>query len=246
MQYQTNKIFREYAELSSGCSLLNLSDFQAPFFCNLSYRVGDIPENVNRSRSIFCTELKISPDGLAELEQVHGDIIVNVKQSGLQGQADGMMTNLPGIALGIYTADCLPVLIYDPVQRCIAAVHSGWKGTALQIAAKTVKALTAEYGSQPHGLRVWIGPGICGKCYEVGADVADHFAAEYKKSQGDKFLLNLKKAVLDQLIAAGVSENNIEVCQDCTLEDKENYHSYRRDNIRAGRNLTVIMLKVEK
>ncbi|OGU17451.1 MAG: hypothetical protein A2X61_08955 [Ignavibacteria bacterium GWB2_35_12] len=193
-------------------------------------------------------------------KQVHGDIIelVNsISTEGLgqdRGVRDGMICLEKGIVLCVSLADCAGVLIFDPVKNVISALHSGWKGSSLNIAVKGVE-LMKKHGSDPNDLQVWISPSASGEKYEVGHDVAKYFmenegnplnlplkkGAEIplnptlvKGEKEGKFLFDNKVQIKYQLISSGVKEENIEVSEICTIADGE-YHSYRRDKELSGR-----------
>ena len=122
----------------------------------------------------------ISPDvPVVQAHQVHGDRVAVVRSAALTREDlegfDALITDTPGVAVGARTADCIPVLMYDPVHRAVAAVHSGWKGTVLKIAAKTLAAMSGEFGTRPADILAVIGPGIGPDSFQVGPEVARAF-----------------------------------------------------------------------
>jgi YfiH family protein len=129
---------------------------------------------------------------------------------------DGLITNQRGVSLFATFADCYPIVLWDPVKRAAGLAHAGWRGTAAGVVGAAVEAMHGEYGSAPEDIRAGIGPGICGRCYEVGAEVAEQFDARFVKPSGEKFLLDLAAANRAQLEAAGVS--NVHVLGLCTKE----------------------------
>lgn len=185
--------------------------------------------------------------------QVHGDHVHVVAKSASRGwdvvdagfKADAMVTDQAGVVLTILTADCVPILLYDPIHRAIGAVHAGWRGTQQEIARKTVETMHRQYGTQTADLIVGIGPAIGGCCYEVGAEVADHFA-DYPEAlsakKNGKYLLDTKQINAEQLVALGIPEVQIEVSSVCTMCESERFFSYRAEPGEAGRFMSCIAL----
>jgi len=186
--------------------------------------------------------------------QVHGSHVHVVDAPAARGwtqldstfEADALVTNLPNVVLTILTADCVPLLVVDPVHRAIGAVHAGWRGTQQEIVRKTIEKMGALYGTQPADLIVGIGPAIGECCYEVGAEVADHFTAYPQaivpKDNG-KYLLDTKRINARQLEDLGVPPNQIEISPICTSCEHERFFSYRADAGTAGRFMSCIMLE---
>ena len=175
-----------------------------------------------------------------EVRQVHGDTILKMGDlPGSDGAAaadgDALMTDRPGWLLAVRTADCVPILIHDPVRRVVAAVHAGWRGTLKQITSKTIAATTAAYGVCPDDLRVAIGPSARRCCYEVDETVlaplrrlrSDH-AAFTSARAADRALLDLAGLNARQVADAGVPAAQIAVLDACTICRTE-FGSYRRE-----------------
>ncbi|PYT32158.1 MAG: peptidoglycan editing factor PgeF [Acidobacteria bacterium] len=185
-------------------------------------------------------------DRVATLHQVHSDIVMRAGgSSGRIGDGDALIENTPGRLVGVKTADCIPLLLLDPGNRAVAAVHAGWRGTVSRIARKTVKHLEENFSSRAEDLHVAIGPGIGKCCYEVGADVACQFR-EYDQALSDlahSAHLDLAEINRKQLIESGVPSEKIYVAGLCTLCHPDDFHSYRRDRDHAGRMLSVIGLR---
>jgi YfiH family protein len=163
-----------------------------------------------------------------------------------QLEADSFITNEPNIVCFVRTADCVPILIYDPVKRAIAAIHAGWRGTAKNIVAKTIERMLKEFDSRAGDLVVAIGPAIAENCYEVGEDVIDKFyslprppPSRGREGVRGKFFLNLPAINRQLLIEAGVK--HIDLIPICTHCDKR-FASYRRDKSEKFRQFNFIVL----
>lgn len=184
----------------------------------------------------------------AYLRQVHGPAVIEVDQGGLAGHADALATARAGLPLCISTADCLPVVLFDPRHRRLAAAHAGWRGTVQAVSPASVASL-ARAGSAPEDLVVAIGPSIGPCCYEVDAPVIERFQAGFPaaweawftpKGPG-KWMLDLWRANVDQLRQAGIRPERIEVLGLCTGCRPDLLFSYRRER-GAGRLVTVAAL----
>jgi YfiH family protein len=200
--------------------------------------------NMNRARFLSVIDAVGWP--LIKLKQIHSGIVVDVDDTSAAGEAvqgDAAVTELHGVALGVQTADCVPILIADAQGRAVAAVHAGWRGTAARIAAIAVGRLSEKFQLDRKSLRAVIGPhiGVC--CYEVGEEVvqgiADDEAIE-RRAEWPKPHLNLATANRRQLIEAGIPEAFIETSSLCTKCREDLFHSYRRDGKRMGHLLAVI------
>jgi polyphenol oxidase len=177
----------------------------------------------------------------ARLRQVHAAGVVAVTAPGEQGDGDASITAVPGVWLEIRTADCVPLLLADPVRRIVAAVHAGWRGTAAAISRTTVETLQYEWGSNPIDIHVAIGPCIAACCFEVGEDVAAHFPGHVDKSTTRPHV-DLVSANRQQLVAAGIPAANIEDLNLCTVCDPARFHSFRRDR-GTGRMIAAIQIR---
>lgn len=187
-------------------------------------------EVVTPERRRFAGRLGLDPDRLTIAGAVHGTAIARVDEGRLTiPEVDGLATDRPGLPLLVTFADCYPVIVYDPARRAVVLAHAGWRGTAARIAAAAVEALVGGYGSRPVDLVAGIGPGICGRCYEVGEEVALRFdAAVQRPGLADgKFLLDLAEENRRQLVAAGLEPENVHVSGVCTRETPE-LPSHRR------------------
>lgn len=207
---------------------------------NIGIHRGDNWENVLKNYQILGDTLGIDPKKIVLSHQTHSDIIHRVTPSdagaGLYGpelpECDALITNVPGMALVVFTADCTPILLYDSVTGAVGAVHAGWRGTASAIAAKTVEAMSAAFGSRPEDIHAAIGPNIGQCCFETDEDVPgalwDALGSEVSSSirqSGDKFYVNLKAINEMILRRAGVSQ--IEVSSQCTACENQRFWSHR-------------------
>jgi len=178
------------------------------------------------------------------LNQTHSDTIYNY--DGEVHDGDALITDKKNIALSVFTADCVPILLYDKVHSVIAAVHSGWKGTLLDICGKTVDKMREEYGAQAKDIIVYIGPHNKGCCYEIGEDVAEKFEKNlsYEKiTVINNGKLDLEKCIINSLIEKGVQEANINTLNICTYCNKEEkLYSYRKNGESNGRLLSFVFL----
>lgn len=209
----------------------------------------NIGENRRRFLAVFGGDMR-----LATVWQVHGDAIKRVTSGAdvesSEERADGIVSDLRGVLVGVKTADCVPVLIGDPVTGAYAAIHAGWRGTAQSIVKKAVKKLADIYGSIPSDLISAIGPAACGRNYEIGRDVIDAFAKKFAESEkyfsptrNGHALIDLHAANRDQLRAGGVADSNIYTAPFCTMERTDLFFSYRREKRtygKTGRLLSVI------
>ena len=187
------------------------------------------PDRVAENRRKFARSLHVQPESLTVVGAVHGSEIARVDRPvPLVREVDGLVTDRPGVALFATFADCFPLIAYDPHNRALGLAHAGWRGTEEEIAKKLVAMLKREYGSVASELRVGIGPGICGDCYEVGPEFAERFPPEVlKPGTGDRLLLDLVEANRRQLLAAGVLFRRIRALEFCTFES-DRLFSHRR------------------
>jgi YfiH family protein len=174
---------------------------------------------------------------LATAKQIHSDRVLVVESSGPQGERDALISNVPGIGLAIRTADCLPILLADPRNRAVAAVHAGWRGVVSEIVPKTVEAMHRQFGSNPEDLVVAVGPGIGLCCFEVGPEVALQFGFSGRTK------VDLVGTTCRQLGRNGVKVGQISCAGLCCYCDSELFESYRRDREAAGRMVTMIALE---
>ncbi len=194
--------------------------------------------------------MSVKPSLPVYVNQVHQDNIVQLVKGGsipsIRTNADGLITDIPFTAIGVYTADCCPVLISG--KRVVSATHAGWKSTLKSIAYKTVLKYDELYGIKPSELSAYIGPCIGQCCFELGDEVYDMFVSE--NSQWERFFIKKEKWHLDlrglnryQLTQAGIPDNQIIDHNECTYCMPEKYFSYRRMKKRNGSMFSFIFLK---
>jgi len=207
---------------------------------NLATHVNDAPEAVAENWRRFALATPWSRETLATCQQVHGTEILEVTEGGHHNQtADALISRIPDIAVGVFTADCVPILVVDPERKHVAAIHCGWKGAAAQLTMKTIDQLVGNAAARRQTLQVWIGAAIRCESYEVGPEVALQFdKTEYQAGKTGKFQLNLPKAIRHQLLAAGINKNHIEDCSTDTYTSIKRCFSYRAEGGNTGRMLT--------
>ena len=199
---------------------------------------------INRTRFLAAVDMPGWP--VLRLKQIHSDIIQDMKDTAAANEpreGDASITQLGGAVLGIQTADCVPILIADRKGHAVAAVHAGWRGTALRIAQQTVARFRADYGIPAEDLIAVIGPHNAVCCYEVGEEVVEAIgdaAAIARKPEWQKPHLNQALANQRQLIAAGIPQEQVVVSNLCTQCRGDLFYSYRREGKRSGRMLSVI------
>ena len=213
------------------------------FEMNLSYNVGDNPAAVEMNRKTFLSRFGISNSELAIPIQSHSNIVCRVDAPGEYKNCDALVTNVMGVALLITIADCVPIMLFDPIQNAIGAVHAGWRGTANAIVKQVVYKMQEEFKTDTQNVLAFIGPsaGVC--CYEVNEEVAVKFENKIVPYNSTKIFIDLKKENASQLTQLGVIAENMEISSHCTICEKHLFHSYRRDGKSAGRMMAVICLK---
>jgi YfiH family protein len=236
-------VFSKYENLVCGVSTRYGPDSKPPLDFNLSFKVGDNPDNVRQNRKNFFNALGIDGKKVTFQFQTHSTVHNYVEETTFFNGSDGLYTDKKDLFLAINVADCIPVFVYDPVNEIAAGIHSGWKGTQQKIVTHTIQTLFEKYNSKPEELIVYIGPGISVKNFEVGKDVFDLFDEEFREVRNGKYYVDLKKDIYTRLIKQGLNGENIEVSEYCTVEDKELFHSFRRDREKSGRMLGVIGMK---
>lgn len=226
---------------------------------NLGANLGDDPANVRLNFSWFCSAIGTDAAALVKNRQVHGDLIRPVTEADILPdpaqagtfEADGLITDRPGLCLTVFSGDCIPVLLYDPVRGCVAAVHAGWRGTALGVAARAAEAMIRDYGCYPGDILAAIGPGIGPCCFETHSDVPDGLRTGLKADaqsfirpldRPGKFSVDLKGANARWLERAGLDPARIALCPACTACDRNTFWSHRIQGIQRGSMAAMIQL----
>ncbi|WNS43839.1 peptidoglycan editing factor PgeF [Paenibacillus sp. MMS20-IR301] len=237
---------------------------------NCAFHVGDDPEDVLSNRRLLAESLGFTLDSWTCGEQTHSKHIAVVtrrdrgkgsldRASAFQA-TDGLLTDVPGVLLTSFYADCVPLYFYDPLHEAVGLAHAGWKGTVAEIAAAMVSRMEQEYGSRPQDILAAIGPSIGECCYEVDDYVMDHvrrledglksLKAEgapelYTRIETDssKYMLNLKEMNQRIMIKAGILPTHIECTTWCTSCNSDLFFSYRKENGITGRMTSWIGIK---
>ncbi|MDD5360282.1 MAG: peptidoglycan editing factor PgeF [Sulfurovaceae bacterium] len=243
--------FKQFDKLIHGTTLKN--DI-FPHMFSFAFHTGEDIKEISKNRSYLLEKLGIDKDfDIVLANQTHSSnilVINNAKTLGWKNHddavedCDALITNQKNILIGILTADCVPILLFDKTKEVIAAVHAGWKGTKAEILLKTVQKMSETFNSNPKDIYAIIAPSIGACCYEVGSDVADNFGQNVKKQlSNDKYILDLKMENYNQLINAGLKSENIEASQKCTSCDNDRFFSYRKEQGCSGRFLSFIGMK---
>ena len=216
---------------------------------NMSYRVSDDPAVVSQNVCDMKLAVGIHDGRIVTMKQVHGDHIVEVKDRNLKeaGEADGMITAIPDIYLGVLTADCVPIVFVAPERKLVAAVHAGWRGTLAGIAQKTVEVFRNQHGVAANALEVALGPAIGACCYEVKADVAGPLVQKWGgiaetslQRKGEKSYLDLRLLNRNVLAESGIPETKLFEIGSCTSCSPDRFFSYRRERGATGRQISFI------
>lgn len=256
----TFDILNSFKEIAHFCTTRQggVSDGNFSFF-NMSPYSGDSNDNFKRNLEILSQESNIEAKNFIFPFQTHHDktlVIDNIflqlsdneKANALNG-IDAVITNQKGICIGVTTADCVPMLIFDSKQKAIAAVHAGWRGTQARIVQKTLAIMHEKFGTAPHDIFVLIGPSISPEVYEVGHELISTFVqADFPindifAERNEKLFLDLWEANRYLLIESGVPATQIHISGICTYTKHTNFFSARRLGIKSGRMYSGIALK---
>ena len=225
---------------------------------NLGASCGDQPERVAENFRRFCGAVGTDADALVKNHQVHGDLVRPVTRAdvlpspGAPGtvEADGLITRTPGLCLTVFSSDCIPVLLCDPRKKVAAAVHAGWRGTALGIAAKAVERMVDCYGCDRLDILAAVGPGISKCCFETHEDVPNAMTeamgaaalSSIEVLPTGKFHVDLKGLNAKRLESAGLAPEHIAVSADCTCCLPEKYWSHRYTHGERGSQAAMIAI----
>lgn len=226
-----------------------------PYQGSLALHTGEEQYSIIQNRNQIVSVLGVAKGyDFIVANQTHSDhieVIIEDQSRGWENSddaiadCDALITNQKGVILTIQTADCVPILLFDPQKEVIAAIHAGWKGTSQKIAYKTVQKMQEVFGCDPKDIIAAIAPSIGRCCYEVGQEVASHFF-DYPRTfdqKGDKFMLDLPLANQIHLLNAGLVQENIHMSGICTACEVETFFSYRKEQGCSGRFMSMIGLK---
>ena len=245
--------FRHFSKCTNLRHSVTTKNPLEPYHFSLALHTGENASDIITNREKLEKAFSDNPLHYITANQTHSDHIYIATKSETLGwnnrkesipDCDALITNLPNIALTILTADCVPILVFDPVTQTIAAVHAGWKGTKKKILSKTVKKMINVFDSNPRDILVGLGPSIGKCCYEVGDDVAkyfQHLPYAYTAKKSDKYMLDLPTINKQQLIEVGIEEKNIEMSNICTACEVDRFFSYRKENGCTGRFMSMIL-----
>ena len=214
---------------------------------NVSFGVDDDPQAVKDNYCAMKGAVGMTGTRMVTMQQRHGDHVIDVAEPCKDaGEGDAMVTDAPGVYLGVLTADCVPIMCWGrtPERRLAAVIHAGWRGTLAGVAMKTVRHIESRYGTSPEDLWCAVGPAIGVCCYEIGADVSeplvqrwgDKAEASLQRSAGST-CLDLRGLNAAQLAEAGVREARIALTGPCTACNPAEFFSYRRES-RSGTGAT--------
>ena len=224
---------------------------------NISTTRGDDPEAVNENRRRLAAAIGVEERKMVYTNQTHTTNVAVVDETNYgetMPETDGMITNVPGLCLVTFYADCVPLYFVDPVKRVIGLSHSGWRGTVHKMAIATVRKMQETFGCDPVDIRSVVGPSICQECYEVSEDVIDEFRANYKETDWDslfyrkengKYQLDLWRANEINLLDAGVKAEHMAVTNVCTCCNHELLFSHRYTKGKRGNLSAFLALKEE-
>lgn len=222
----------------------------APFdSLNMSAHVGDEPARVQENLDRLHHALGLDRKATVDASQAQADKVKRVtsaeRGTRVQG-VDGLITNERGIPLMLRFADCVPIVLYDPVHQAIGVAHAGWRGTVAKVLTNTVNAMQSEFETSPSDLVACIGPSIGPCCYEIGSDVSDKVEQAYPDaypsllSQNGSTHLDLWQANALQLTELRVRQ--VEIAAVCTADHTDDFYSWRRENAKTGRFAALIAL----
>lgn len=262
MPIVTFSLFKKAGGIAAAVASRKGGVSEAPFdSLNMSFSAGDDPAAVRENRRRFLTLLGADPAKAVSCHQVHGtDILEMGRDDAGRGAlsaetavpaCDGLITREKGLPLTMNFADCTPLLFYDPEHRAAGIAHGGWRGTAGDIAGKTVRLMGEKYGTKPERLLAGIGPAIGKCCFEVGSDVIGAFRALFgeeemaalaAEKEGGKYLFDLPGANRRLLLRAGLAAAHIEDAGLCTYCRDDLFFSYRKSGGKTGRHMAAVML----
>lgn len=216
---------------------------------NVGINTNDAPDHIAENQRRLLAAIGAENGSLATAHQVHGTECLYVTQPGRYDGVDALLTDQPGLLVGVTVADCVPILLYDPAHQAVAAVHAGWRGTAGNIVAKTIEQMQAHFQTHPALCYAYIGTCIDDVSYEIGAEVAAQFEADVIRTEPgadglpQRYRLDLKAANVQACRKMGIPAEQIGVSAFSTVLDNDDYFSYRAESGETGRFMALIGLK---
>ncbi|MGM0546849.1 MAG: peptidoglycan editing factor PgeF [Bacteroidota bacterium] len=209
---------------------------------NLGFNTAESKEQVAQNRLALLESLNIDPNWTAYADQVHSNRVRFVVEGGTYPSTDGLVTSIPGLTLAIQVADCAAVLLWDAKNNVIGALHAGWRGAAGNIVARGIEKMVKQ-GAELEYLKAFISPCISQKNFEVGPEVADQFPDAFVNDiDFEKPHVDLKNVIKHQLTNEGVKPDHIEIREECTIDEADDFYSYRREGDQSGRMLALIRI----
>lgn len=249
MMFRRPLLFHSFPQIVAAESTRHGGVSPAPYASlNLGKHTGDTPENVAENRRRFCSALGFLPEHLAWSKQVHGaEVRLATEPGGAEGY-DALITNVPGVFLAVSVADCTPILVYDPENGAVAAIHAGWRGAAANIIGKTLDAMRQHFGTTGVACLAYVGTCIDECSFEVGPEVAAQFDEAFTRfdPERNKFFVDLKKVCAAQLAACGLTKMRIEISPFSTVVHNDDYFSHRKEQGITGRMMGVIGLRANE
>ena len=225
-----------------------------PYHFSLALHTGEDIVSIQKNRKKIKEHFKNRNLHFIVANQTHGVNIKIIDDVSTQGwdsldsavkDCDALISNRPNVILTVLTADCVPILLFDPKQKIVAIIHAGWRGTKSKILKRTIKKMSQNFDSEPNNIIAGIAPAIGRCCYEVDHDVAKYFThiANAFSQKNNKYMLDLPYINKMQLLEAGVKEENIEMSNICTACNVDDFFSYRKEQGCSGRFMSMIGLK---
>ena len=246
MRYQPVEFFYSYNNLLA-IESTRLGGLSKPPFAslNLGAFTNDLKETVQQNKEILYSDLGINGDQIASSFQCHGNEVLNVVKPGYFEGFDALITNKKNIFLQILVADCTPILLFDPQNEVVAAIHAGWRGTANAIVQKTLNKMTLHFQTKPSDCFAYVGTCISQPFFEVDKDVAVYFDQEFYvfDKEKDKYFIDLKGCNARALSDAGLMKNHIAISPFCTVKDNDLFFSHRHEKGTTGRFGVIIGMR---
>jgi len=247
-------------EKSAATGAITIAEFEAGHPVRHFFGTRGQPSNVHApfgDTAALRREPSYHPLAVVSVKQVHGTNALLVDRpieagKTFAGEWDAVITNQPGVLVTVKTADCVPILLYDPIQHVVAAIHSGWRGSVAGIVPKTLMRMQQEFGSEPGSIHVAIGPSAGSCCYEVDDAVLkplqsySFWKSVVRETARGRALLDLREFVRRQTLAAGVPDQNVWAVDHCTICRPELFFSYRREGVVKDTMTSGIMLSAHR